>query len=392
MRSVTVDGHSERWLRRGFPWVYPAELAGPGAASGEVVSVVARNGDALGTGVFDGGWVAIRVMRAEGGPLDDAWLTGVLERACALRAVVVGADTDAYRCVHGENDGLPGVRVDRWGSVASIVLDAPSLERFTKPIISWLSARGFTGVVRGFRPDHRDAGAKALAAAVVWGDVPEEVEVREHGLRYGVWPMDAPDCGLYCDLRETRAWLSSRWKGTRVLNLFAYTGAFTVSAAAGGASELTTVDLARPALDRARTNVERNGFDGDRFQWMADDVFRALDALRRSNRRFDRIVLDPPAFSRSESGTWSAQKDWPRLVSSATRVLADEGWIVVVSNQGELSPHEFHGLVVEGLGKVRRPGRLLFSGSQAPDFPAASGFPEGRYLKVAVWAVGAAPP
>lgn len=386
MREVRVDGHSERWLRKGFPWVYPAELVSARPSSGEVVRVAARNGDVLGAGIGDAGWVAVRVFRWGDGDIDVAWVRNRLERAFALRRQIIPRETTAWRMVHGENDGLPGVRVDRWGDVAAIVYDGASLERLTPTIVDCLLAEGVTGIVRGFRPDHRDAGAKSARAEPVIGDVPDEVEVLEQGMRMVVRPLDAPDCGLYTDLRDLRAWLDRHWSDRTVLNLFGYTGAFSVAAARGGAAQVTTVDVSERTVQRARDNAARNGV-GDRCAWIVDDCFRALDALRRKGAVFDRAVVDPPAFSRGDGGTWSAERDWPRLVAATARILRADAWLVVVSNQGELSPHAFQGLVVDGLRKAGREGRLLHAGGAAPDYPAASGFPEGRYLKTLVWAL-----
>jgi 23S rRNA (cytosine1962-C5)-methyltransferase len=387
MIDVIVDGHSERWLRKGFPWVYPKELASSRPSAGSVVRVRARNGDVLGSGIADAGWIAVRVFRRDGGPIDEAFVRERVGRAAALRRAVVDAGTTAYRLVAGENDGLAGVRIDRWGAVAAIVYDAASLDLLTEPVLGVLKDEGVAGVVRGFRPDHRDAGAKAVPASALWGDVPESVEVAERGLRMAVRPLEAPDCGLYTDLRDLRAWLEPRWSGSTLLNLFAYTGVFSVAAVRGGALSATSVDRSDRALARARDNAALNRLDPDRFVWIADDVFRALDALRRRGARFDRVVLDPPAFSRSDEGVWAAERDWPRLVAAAARVTAADGWLVAVSNQGELSPHAFHGLVVDGLRKAERAGRLLHAAGQGPDHPAGSDFPEGRYLKALVWAL-----
>ena len=184
-------------------------------------------------------------------------------------------------------------------------------------------------------------------------------------------------------MREVRAWLEPHWGATRLLNTFAYTGAFSVAAARAGAIEVASVDLSRPALQRAEHNFAINGLADFPHEILCEDVFRALDRFRRTDRRFDRVVLDPPSFSRGE-GTFSAKRDYPRLVAAAVRVLDEGGWLVAASNKGELSPKAFDGLIGEGLKRADRQGQILHVGTQAADFPAASWFPEGRYLKVRV--------
>ena len=185
-------------------------------------------------------------------------------------------------------------------------------------------------------------------------------------------------------MREVRAWLEPFWGGTRVLNTFAYTGAFSVVAALGGAMEVVTVDLSGKVLERAEDNFVANELEPSAFEFLQGDTFKVLDRLRRTGRTFDRVILDPPSFSRSDAGTWSASRDYPRLVAAAARVIESGGWLVAASNQGEVSPKKFAGFVAEGLRKAGRTAQLLRSIGQAPDFPAATSFPEGRYLKVHV--------
>jgi 23S rRNA (cytosine1962-C5)-methyltransferase len=214
-----------------------------------------------------------------------------------------------------------------------------------------------------------------------------DVRVTERGVAFLVRPWDGPDVGLYADMREVRARLAPHWGGRAVLNTFAYTGAFSVAAALGGATEVVSVDLSTPALERAEANFVANDLDPDAVEFLAEDTFKALDRFRRTGRDFDLVILDPPSFSRSDAGTWSAKRDWPRLVASACRVLRPDGWLVAASNQGEISPKEFTGLQLAGIKKAGRRGQGIHRLGQAPDFPAASWFPEGRYLKVDVWRI-----
>jgi 23S rRNA (cytosine1962-C5)-methyltransferase len=280
------------------------------------------------------------------------------------------------------------VRIDRWGAHAVITLDSPSLKSLVEPIADWCVARlGVAGVHLALRRDPRDTDTGSdLQLGPIRGADPGEIEVRERGLAYGVRPAEAPDVGLYADMREVRAWLEPHWKGRRMLNLFAFTGAFTVSALAHGAAAATTVDLSQGVLQRAAANVAKNGLQSPPESFVAEDSFKALDRMRRKNERYDVVVCDPPSFSRTPDGqVWSAAKDIPRLAAACCRVLDPDGWLVFASNSGELSPHAFRGEVDEGIRKADRVGQELFFGGQGPDFPVATTFPEGRYLKVGVW-------
>jgi 23S rRNA (cytosine1962-C5)-methyltransferase len=386
---IVVDGYSERWLRRRFPWVYPKEVVKGRARPGDEVLVQAQNGDRLGRGLFDDGWIAVRVFRHDGGPMDAAWLDEGLDRALALRGQVVDAGTTGYRVVHAENDGLPGVRVDRWGDRVVIALDSPSLRGLLPPIADWAIRRlDAKGVHACWRPDGRETLSVGTPPGLVAGEPADgPVTVTERGLRFLVRPDEGPDVGLYADMRGMRSWLEPHWRGRRVLNLFGYTGAFSVAAAAHGAAQVVTVDLSEKVLGRAMENFAANDLPVDPAAFVAEDAFRALDRLRRKGERFELVVVDPPSFSHGPDGRWSAEKDYPRLVAAACRVLAPQGWLVAASNLGEWSPHKFRGEVDEGVRKADRTGQELFFGSQGPDFPAATWFPEGRYLKVGVWRV-----
>lgn len=388
MKTLTVNSYSAGWLKKGFAWVYPKEVDKGRPDAGVPTRIVDARGKVLGVGYGSSGFLAARVFRHDDGPLDQAWADAVLDRAAALRDVVVDAETDGYRLVHAENDGMPGIRVDWWRAFAVIILDHPSVAPVVDRIVDWLQRRRQPrGIALCYRRDPRDQLPSTLdpAPGLIAGRAPTgPVRVRERGLTFEVLPLDGPDVGLYSDMRGVRAWLEPTWGGTRVLNTFAYTGAFSVSAAMHGASEVTTVDLAKKVLQRAEANFAANALDTTAHTFLASDTFKALDRFRRTGERFDRVVLDPPSFSRSDAGVWSASRDYPRLVAGAARVLDDEGWLIAASNQGEVSPKQFAGFVADGLRKAGRRGQLLVSLSQAPDHPAATHHPEGRYLKVHV--------
>lgn len=381
-----MNGYSERWLRHGFPWVYPAEVvAGGPPVPGEVVGLRAQDGTPLGTAVADGGWIAARRFRSDAGPIDRALLAERVDAALALRRRVVPPETSAWRLLNAENDALPGIRVDVWGSWAAVSLDSPSLLGLLPPLAEVVAERlDLAGVVGGFRPDPRDTrGSWPAPPGWVWGSPPDApVVVRERGVAFRVELDARKDQGLFPDMRSVRAWLDPHWAGTRVLNLFAHTGAFSVFAARGGAREVHTVDLSATWLARARENLRLNGLpEGEVVE---DDAFRALDRYRRAGVRFDRVLLDPPSHSHSPWGTWSAEKDYPRLVAAALRVLEPGGWLVAASNLGSVSPKQFHGWLAEGAERAGRRLLVLLDAGAAPDFPAALDFPEGRYLKVVV--------
>lgn len=390
-RTLRVNGYSADWLRKGFPWIYPKEVVGDAPVEG-VVQVVGPDGAALGTAIVDQGWIAARVYRHDGGPLDAAWLRATLDQAVALRDQVVDPGTSGYRLVHGENDGLPGLRIDRWGHAIVLVLDSPAVAPLLDEVVAWLRERfDPRAIYLCYRPDPRDdrdfSRAEPAAGLLAGHALPGDVRVTERGMALLVRPWEGPDVGMYADMREVRAWLEPHWGGRRVLNTFAYTGAFSVAAALGGASEVVSVDLAAPCLERLEANLVANELPLDAHEILAEDTFRALDRFRRQGRTFDLVLLDPPSFSRSDEGVWSAKRDYPRLAAAALRVLEPGGWLVAASNQGQLSPRDFRGFVIDAARRAGLRAQEIAWLGQSPDFPAATWFPEGRYLKVGVWRV-----
>jgi 23S rRNA (cytosine1962-C5)-methyltransferase len=381
--GVSVNGYSSEWLGKGFDWVYPDEIVARkgNTVSGSVVRILNSNGKIVGTGVASDGKVAVRRFRGDGGPLDQEFIGKRVAEAAARRRR--GEETTAWRWIHGENDGLPGIRVDVWGPFLTLVIDHPSLQCLVPMLVEALVEQGdVTAIWQNERPQHDEDRSGPSAGTILYGDAPEEeIEVLEMGLRFAVKPQWGLDAGLYPDMRELRCWLKPYWKGRKVLNTFAYTGAFSVAAAIGGALRVDTVDLAAPAIERAKKNFTINDLDVEHHGFWTEDTFKALDRFRRKGEDFDLVILDPPSFARGPNGIWSVERELGRLVASGLRVLKPGGWILVATNQGSISPKEFQKFIKIGADKAGRNLRLIHQGTHSHDFPAALAFPESRYLK-----------
>ena len=335
----------------------------------------------LGSGIADEGWIAVRRFRADAGPVADVLAARVTD-AWDTRRGALPPETTAWRWIHAENDALPGIRVDVWGEHLVVSLDSPSLCVLLDPLIDSLVRHAPAQSVHvGWRPEGRDPRVFPEAPGCVRGTAPGVVEVSERGRRFLVEPAARKDIGLFPDMRDNRAWLDPYWQDRDVLNLFAYTGAFSVFAAHGGA-RVVTVDLSKPALARARENLLLNALDPGEV--LEEDVFRVLDRFRRQERRFDRVILDPPGHSHGADGSWSGEQDYGRLVSAACRVIRPGGWLIAASNLGSVSRKEFQGFLADGARKAGMTLQVIHEGSQSADFPAAVHFPEARYLKFVV--------
>ena len=374
MQRVVVTARQARSLAAGHPWILPEGLAEGrrGLVQGTCAALFDGQGRALGTALASPGEpVALRLWSREGETLSREGVLGRVAAAWRRRASLRSrGDTDAYRLVHAEGDALPGLVAEAWGPWISVqvqtaawdpwmdaVLDA--LERLAKP--------------EGILLEGKPARGKLT---------PPEVEVRESGLRYRVRPSD-PKPGLFPDERENRAWLAPRCKGKTVLNAFAFTGAFTVAAARAGAASVTSLDLSAPVLKRLEANLLLNGIDPERHLRVRGEAQETMGRWAREGRRFDLVILDPPAYATHRGGRWQAARDYPALAQAACRLLAPGGLLAAALTVQDVTPEGFERLLARGVEGAGRKTASLERRGPPEDFPQLPAFPEGSYLKFA---------
>jgi 23S rRNA (cytosine1962-C5)-methyltransferase len=308
-------------------------------------------------------------------------------RADKLRWLVYGAARpEALRLFGGDSEGLPGVTVDRYGDFVVVQwLSAGALpwrDELYDAIEATVKPRGIYEQ-RRMRPLGGHAPPEPAVRAR--GDeAPLEVVVEEQGCRFGIDVTAPLGVGLFPDLRLGREAVAARAADRRVLNLFSYTGAFSVRAAKAGAAEVVAVDLSAKAHARARRNYELSGLDPARMEAVAADALKALARFEERGRRFDIVVCDPPSFSQGPAGSFAVAKDLARLVAAAIGVLEEGGYLALASNSTKVSAAELDRALAEGAAARRAELRILERIGLPPDYPVAPGFPEGSYLKFAV--------
>jgi 23S rRNA (cytosine1962-C5)-methyltransferase len=307
-------------------------------------------------------------------------------RARRLPLLPTEEELDAYRVLSGETEGVPGVTVDRFGAYLVVHLFTPAALTLREPLLDALEQVWRpTGIYeqRRFRPLGGDAPRDPSVLAR-GAHAPVEVEVREHGARFGVDVTAPLSPGLFPDLRLGRLAVRALARGKRVLNLFSFTGPFTVHALQGGASRVTAVDLSSKAQARARRNLELSGLDREAAELINGDAFKVLHQMKARNRQFDLIVADPPAFASAKDRVFSAVRDYRDLADACCQVLAPGGLLAYASAAAKLTTEELDRSVAEGASRAQLSLQVVQRVGFPPDFPVAPGFPEGNYLKFAI--------
>lgn len=395
MRRGTVRVHNEvaRHVRAGHPWIYREALLARmmPEACGKAVEVVDGDGEFVGHGIVDGETaIAVRVMsRSPDNRIGRDLITRRVRSAIALRRAHLDFERlEAMRLVNAEDDGLPAMVADRYGPYIVVQLFSEAVAGFRDAFYDALEAELSPAAIYEQRRTRSLAGdAPRQGAELVRGSpAPVELEVREDDLKFWVDVTAPLSTGLFPDLREGRRAIAEWAKGRRVLNLFSYTGAISVYAQHGGATQVTAVDVAAKAHARARRNFALNGFDAEKPEHLVGDAFKVLTRFANRERSFDLVAIDPPAFASASKGgrPWSSVRDYGELVASALSVLEPGGVLAAASATHKLAQGEFENALASGAATARRRLRIVDRRGLPLDFPTTPGFPEGNYLKFVV--------
>ncbi len=374
----------EESLRSGNPWIFADAISTPDAGTGDIVDVLDTGGDFLGRGVFDPGSplrVRLWTLNPEV-PVDD----GLLQRrvkAALKRRPFPNTDTTGFRLLHGEGDRVPGLVCDIYDKTAVLRPDGDAAERWLKP------ARRVIGKLLNI--DHwaiRRSHQSSLPRAEWWGDEPTNtLTFLEGGLRFEVDPIQGQKTGFFLDQRANRRRVASICGGRRVLNLFGYTGGFSVFAADQGAARTTTVDIAGPALDAARRNFERNHLPAAAHGFDRADVFDFLAAFNPRSAPFEVLICDPPSFAHRRQDLPAATESYRHLFATVLSIAPDKSTVVLASCSSHIDRPRFLDIIAQAARTADTP--LILSGCYGADVdhPVPAGFPEADYLQCAIGTV-----
>lgn len=386
MKTVILKRGKEGSLERFHPWIFSGAIGQlpDGLEEGETVIVESHDGRYLGTGHYQIGSIAVRILDTEGPrPLDEAFYKSRLMQAYALRRTLglQGNDNNAFRLVHGEGDFLPGLIVDIYGDTA--VMQAHSVGiHLARDII----ARGIVGLdglgVRNvYYKSETTLPFKAMLDPqndYIIGAYSGNIAI-EQGLRFHVDWLKGQKTGFFVDQRDNRMLLERYSCGRRVLNMFCYTGGFSVYAMRGGAAEVCSVDSSAKAVSLTDANIALNYPDDQRHTSVADDAFKFLE--RQEQGRYDLIVLDPPAFAKHRGAIRNALRGYQRLNALGIGKVAPGGLVFTFSCSQAINREQFRLAVFSAAAQTGRRVRILHQLTQPADHPVNIYHPEGEYLK-----------
>jgi 23S rRNA (cytosine1962-C5)-methyltransferase len=394
--AIRVTGGAERAIRQGHPWVFDKSITNQNQDGfpGDLAVIFDSKRRFLAVGLYDP-TSSIRVRILEKGkprPIDENWFYTKLTAAAALRSVLeslpIEKRTNGYRLVHGENDGLPGLIIDRYNTTMVIKLYSPAWVVHLREVCAALEQvyspdRIVLRLNRSLKnqPEYLYGLQDGLILSGTELNMP--LLFQENGLTFEAEPITGHKTGFYLDQRDNRARVENISDGKSVLNVFAYNGSFSVYAARGGALKVVSVDLSAPALKAAERNFSHNydllNVAATQHETYSGDAFEVLERMATKKQLFDIVILDPPMFAHNESQIDSALTAYRKLTRIGLGVLQPGGTLVQASCSSRVSAAQFFESVLQAAAAVGRPLVELERTGHALDHPI--GFPEGAYLK-----------
>jgi 23S rRNA (cytosine1962-C5)-methyltransferase len=360
-------------------------------APGDAVEVTTSEGQFIARGLYNPtSTIRARLYRWDEGPLDDTFWSESLARAIRLRTEIqgLGRDPSAYRLVFSEGDGLSGLTVDRYDRWLVAQFTSLALYARRDPMLSLLNElTGVEGIIA--RTERGVAQKEGLRAGelLTCGSIPDEpVEIVENGLTYRVDLWSGQKTGFYLDQRVNRREVASYCRGKRVLDLFCFSGGFSLNAARAGAVASLGIDSSAGAIELAREHAMLNRINTAEFQ--TGDVLAVLERLRADQKRFDVVICDPPKYARQAKDVEHALKGYLRLNLAALEVLERDGILVTCSCSGLIGRELFADLMGSVAEQSARPIQILDQRGQAPDHPVSASCLETEYLKCLICRVG----
>ncbi|MCP4420052.1 MAG: class I SAM-dependent rRNA methyltransferase [Chloroflexi bacterium] len=392
--ALRVTPAAERAIRSGHPWLFESGIRqqSHNGRCGDLAVIFDRKRRFLAIGLYDpDSPIRVRIL-AQGKPttIDADWFVRKLETAVFQRRPLMHTNTTGCRLVHGENDGLPGLVIDQYDGTYVMKLYTaawiPHLPALLHGITESVQAKPERVVLRLSRFVQRQTTrlyGLAEGQLLLGNPLVGPIRFLENGLIFEADLIKGQKTGFFLDQRDNRARVEQLAAGKRVLNVFAYTGGFSLYAGRGGATEVVSLDISQPALANAARNFElnqaNNAVAAATHELLSGDAFQEMKQLISKHRRFGMVIIDPPAFAKRQAEVEGALAAYGRLVRLGLRLLKPGGILVMASCSSRVSASQFFGMVHKVAREGERPLQEIERTSHALDHPI--GFPEGAYLK-----------
>ena len=387
-KTLTLKRGKEESLRRFHPWVFSGALVSmPGQnddiEEGDIVRVEASDGTPMGVGHFQIGSIAVRMLSFDDIDITPEFYGEALRQAWLMRTALglCRPDNTAFRLVHGEGDFLPGLVVDIYGDTAVLQAHSPGMHFAREIIAMQLTQIEGLDIRSVYYKSETTLPYKAHLDATngyLIGHSESSVAV-ENGLKFNIDWLRGQKTGFFVDQRDNRMLLEHYSAGRRVLNMFCYTGGFSVYAMRGGAAQVHSVDSSSKAVALTDANIALNFPDDNRHEAFAEDAFKFLDNTAKG--AYDLIILDPPAFAKHRSALRNALRGYQKLNAAGIAKVAPGGIVFTFSCSQAVSREQFRLAVFSAAAQTGRKVRILHQLTQPADHPVNIYHPEGEYLK-----------
>ncbi len=386
-KAILIPGKEKRVLG-GHPWVFRSDIARMEGdfTPGDIVTVLSSKGRFLAKAYCNpASEITLRVMSLRDEPIDRDFIFRRVREAIAYRRTF--ADLRSCRLIFAESDRLPGLIVDSFGGVLVLQCLALGMERFRQDVVDALAEELRPDGIweRDDVPVRRHEGLE-LTTGLLYGQVPDAVEMRENGVRFLVDVKEGQKTGFFLDQKENRAAIAPFVKDRRVLDCFSHTGSFALHAGHYGAREVIGVDISEYACDFAARNAALNGLQ-DRVRFKAANCFDLLAEESRRGERYDVIILDPPAFTKTRAAVESARRGYKEINLRAMKMIRPGGYLVTCSCSQHIVPTLFREIVLEAARDARVQLRQIEFRTQGRDHPILPAAPETQYLKCGIYQV-----
>ena len=381
MATVTLRKTRETRVRGGHPWIYSSEIEKvDGAfANGDIVDVCDFRGKFIGRGFYNPqSQISLRILTRNDEPCDRAFFERRIRDAWDYRRLL--CDPMSCRLIYSESDFLPGLVVDKFGDVLVLQSLSLGIERIKDMIADLLMEVVQPAGIweRSDVPVRRLEGLEQTTG-LLRGEVPDLVEMRENGILFGVDVKHGQKTGFFLDQKENRAAIAPLCPGARVLDCFCHNGSFSLHAAKYGAADVLGVDISEEALEVARENARRNGFDHVRFE--AHNCFDHLRELTDAGEKFDLVILDPPAFTKNKAAVESALRGYKEINLRGLKLVRPGGFLVTCSCSQHVRAEMFQDVINQAARDAKKRVRLAEYRTQGKDHPILPQSIETKYLK-----------